>query len=130
MWLRHNPVSITERPLINSLTISNGSDMPAYEEQSQSLKYVQKFGPELKKGVATALAWSGGRVTYYTTEQKVAYDLQVDCCFPGVAKPDAVVSVTYCKPDTPGHSNENKLQLKLGEMMLIKGVFPECRSVL
>jgi len=50
--------------------------------------------------------------------------------FPAVAKPDVVVSVTYCKPDIPGHSNENKLQLKLGEMMLIKGVFPECRSVL
>jgi hypothetical protein len=104
--------------------------MAAYEEQSQSLKYVQKFGPELERAVATALAWSGGRVAYYTNEQKVAYDLQVDCCFPNVEKPEAVVSVTYCKPDTPGHSNENKLQLKLGEMMLIKGVFPECRWVL
>lgn len=104
--------------------------MAAYEEQSQSLKYVQKFGPELERAVAAALAWTGGRVAYYSNEQKVAYDLQVDCCFPNVAKPEAVVSVTYCKPDIPGHSNENKLQLKLGEMMLIKGVFPECRSIL
>lgn len=104
--------------------------MPAYEEQSHSLKYVQKFGPELEAAVAEALGWSGGRVVYYTSEQKVAYDLQVDCCFPGFSAPDAVVSVTYCRPDVPGHSNENKLQLKLGELMLIKGVFPECRGVL
>ncbi len=104
--------------------------MAAYEEQSQSLKYVQKFGPELESAVSTALAWPGGRVVYFTNEQKVEYDLQVDCCFPDLRNPDAVVSVTYCKPDTPGHSNENKLQLKLGELMLIKGAFPGCHSVL
>jgi hypothetical protein len=104
--------------------------MAAYEEQSQSLRYVQKFGPELERAVSAALAWSGGKVTYYTTEQQLAYELQVDCCSPSAKQPETVVSVTYCKPDTPGHSNENKLQLKLGEMMLIKGIFPECRAIL
>jgi hypothetical protein len=32
--------------------------------------------------------------------------------------------------DKPGHSNENKLQLKLGELMVLKARFPEVRSVL
>lgn len=103
--------------------------MGAYSEQSQSLKYVQKFGPQLEKAIAAALSWTGGRVIYHSAEN-LAYDLQVDCCSPTFSSPEAFVSVTYCKPDTPGHSNENKLQLKLGEMMLIKGAFPECRAIL
>lgn len=103
--------------------------MGAYAEQSQSLKYVQKFGPQLEKAVSTALAWSGGQVVYYTGGQ-LSYELQVDCCSPDVHKPVAIVSVTYCKPDTPGHSNENKLQLKLGELLLIKSAFPDCRGIL
>lgn len=103
--------------------------MGAYAEQGQSLRFVQKFGPQLEKAVATALAWSGGQVVYHKAGQ-LAYELQVDCCSPEVSKPDAIVSVTYCKPDTPGHSNENKLQLKLGELMLIKGAFPDCRGIL
>jgi hypothetical protein len=103
--------------------------MDAYSEQSQSLKYVQKFGPQLEKAIAAALSWTGGRVVYHSAES-LAYDLQVDCCSPTFSAPEAFVSVTYCKPDTPGHSNENKLQLKLGEMMLIKGAFPECRAIL
>lgn len=103
--------------------------MAAYEEQSQSLKYVQKFGPQLERAVATALAWPRGRVVYYKS-RAATYDLQVDGSYPTVEKPEAFASVTYCKPDTPGHSNENKLQLKLGEMMLVKCAFPDCRAVL
>jgi hypothetical protein len=103
--------------------------MGAYSEQSQSLKYVQKFGPQLEKAVSRALGWNGGRIVYNNYDG-TPYDLQVDCCTPTLQDPEVVVSVTYCKPDTPGHSNENKLQLKLGEVMLIKAAFPDCRSVL
>jgi hypothetical protein len=103
--------------------------MGPYSEQSQSLKYVQKFGPQLEKAVSTALGWTGGRIIYHTYNT-TPYDLQVDCCTPGVKDPEAIASVTYYKPDTPGHSNENKLQLKLGEVMLIEAAFPDCRSVL
>jgi hypothetical protein len=101
----------------------------AYKGQSESLRYVQKFGPELERAVKTALGWSGGRLTYHL-EEDLAYDLQVDCCAPDIKVPKAFVSVTYCRPDTPGHSNENKLQLKLGELMLIKAAFPQCRAIL
>ncbi|MHB8730843.1 MAG: hypothetical protein ACYDAB_03520 [bacterium] len=94
------------------------------------MKYVQKFGPELERAVSKTLDWPGGRVVYAVNEEEAAYDIQVDCCSPHVDRPEAVVSVTYCKPDTPGHSNENKLQLKIGELMLIKSAFPSCRSVL
>lgn len=111
------------------MNVGNKAGSGAYSEQSQSLKYVQKFGPELERAVSAALGWNSGRVIYHTYEQ-IAYDLQVDCCTPALNNPEAVASVTYCKPDTPGHSNENKLQLKLGELMLVKAAFPNCRSVL
>jgi hypothetical protein len=101
----------------------------AYERQSHSLRYVQTFGPALEKNVSAALGWPGGKVIYYE-RAGVVYKLQVDSCWPNVNSPQAVASVTYCKPDKPGHSNENKLQLKLGELMLVKARFPEIRSVL
>ncbi|MEH7564198.1 hypothetical protein, partial [Priestia megaterium] len=90
---------------------------------------VQKFGPELEKGIKEALGWTSGRVTYYEKDN-LKYDLQVDSCYPSLQNPEVFVSVTYCKPDKPGHSNENKLQLKLGELMLLKAFYPEIKSVL
>lgn len=105
----------------------------AYNEQSISLRFVQKFGPELEKAVVAALAWpkGKGRVVYFHHDElELKYDLQVDAFYPNGNAPEVFVSVTYCKPDKPGHSNENKLQLKLGELMLLKARFPEIRSVL
>jgi hypothetical protein len=102
-----------------------------YGRQSHSLKYVQKFGPELEKAVSSALGWPGGRTVYYRGDEASSkYDLQVDACWPDREEPRAFASVTYTRPDKPGHSNENKLQLKLGELMLLKGNYPEIRSVL
>ena len=105
----------------------------SYEEQGISLRFVQKFGPELERAVIAALDWKEGtgRIIYYQHEElSLAYDLQVDAFYPNAANPQVFVSVTYCKPDKPGHSNENKLQLKLGELMLLKAIFPEIRAVL
>lgn len=82
-----------------------------------------------RKNVKNALGWESGRVVYYENES-IKYDLQVDCCYPNVNNPEVFVSVTYCKPDKPGHSNENKLQLKLGELMLLKGKYPNIKAVL
>ena len=70
------------------------------------------------------MGWQGGRVTY---DHVRGYTLQVDAAHPSVARPDVIVSVTYTNPDTRGHSNENKLQLKLGELALLKGAFPDSR---
>lgn len=100
-----------------------------YQNQSNSLKFVQKFGSQLENGVKKALGWASGRVVYFQTEQ-IVYDVQVDSCWPDTDNPSAFVSVTYCKPDKPGHSNENKLQLKLGELMLLKARYPEIRAIL
>lgn len=101
----------------------------SYKAQSISLKYVQKFGPQLEKTIKEVLDWESGRMTYYENEG-VKYDLQVDSCFPNVSSPEVFVSVTYCRPDKPGHSNENKLQLKLGELLLLKAKYPKIKAVL
>lgn len=106
----------------------------AYERQGISLRAVQKYGLELEKKVSEFLGWTGGRagrVVYFNGgKTSLTYDLQVDSCYPDLEAPDIFVSVTYCKPDTPGHSNENKLQLKIGELMLLKCRYPDIKSVL
>ena len=104
-------------------------NLKVYEKQSISLRYVQRFGSDLEQGIKDALGWDSGRVIYYKN-QELKYDLQVDSCYPSTDAPEVFVSVTYCNPDKPGHSNENKLQLKLGELMLLKGFYPNIKSVL
>ena len=73
------------------------------------------------------LAWPHGRIVYYPS---LDYSLQVDAAHPSLASPTTIVSVTYTNPDTRGHSNENKLQLKLGELALCKTACPSVRIVL
>lgn len=103
----------------------------AYFNQSVSLSKVQEIGPALEKMIKEKLNWSSGRVLYYENpEREISYDIQVDACYPNIVHPQVFASVTYCNPDTPGHSNENKLQLKLGELMLLKAKYPEIRSIL
>ena len=101
----------------------------AYENQSDSLKNVQVTSRELEQRIREYLGWKKGRVVYYQNEN-IKYDLDVDNCYPNNQNPEAFVSVTYCDPDTPGHSNENKLQLKLGELLLLKSKYPQIRAVL
>lgn len=101
----------------------------AYQKQSASLSKVQEIGPALEKEIKARLKWSCGRLVYYKNNG-LTYDIQVDACYPSVKKPEAFVSVTYCNPDTPGHSNENKLQLKLGELMLFKARYPKIKGIL
>ncbi len=103
----------------------------AYYNQSVSLAKVQKIGPALEKDIKEKLSWDSGRLVYYENESKgISYDIQVDACYPSIERPEVFVSVTYCDPDTPGHSNENKLQLKLGELMLFKAKYPKIKGVL
>lgn len=103
----------------------------AYENQSKTLKEVQKYGPKFEKDIRSFLDWPTGRIQYYNGGRKeLKYDLQVDACWPDVDNPEVFVSTTYCNPDKPGHSNENKLQLKLGELLLLKGQHPDIRAIL
>lgn len=99
----------------------------AWDKQSKSLVQVQVFGTNLEKEVQKSLGWTTGRALYDVAN---GYDLEVDCVYPNVKNPETIVSVTYSNPDTPGHSNENKLQLKLGELALLKSAFPNIRIAL
>lgn len=99
----------------------------AWQKQSDSLIKVQKRGTNLEGMIRSLLGWSGGRVVY---DGARGYDLQVDAVFPSAESPQVVVSTTYTDPDTRGHSNENKLQLKVGELTLLKGAYPDLKVVL
>jgi hypothetical protein len=99
----------------------------AWSAQSQSLVRVQQEGGDLEKLVKNILGWDGGKIVYDHHRQ---YKLQTDCVYPSLARPEVVVSVTYTDPDTRGHSNENKLQLKVGELALLKYAHPNIRVVL
>ena len=89
----------------------------AWKKQSESLVEVQQKGAGLEKLVREVLDWRVGRISYDVAN---GYNIQVDGVFPTTLDPETVVSVTYTNPDTPGHSNENKLHLKLGELALLK----------
>jgi hypothetical protein len=101
--------------------------LEAWANQSKSLIEVQKFGGSLEGKIRTLLGWNGGRLIYDISN---GYSIEVDAVVPSVSTPETIVSVTYTKPDTPGHSNENKLHLKLGELALAKCAYPKTRVVL
>jgi len=105
----------------------NPKEGAAWEAQARTLVEVQKLGSNLETEVCRVLNWKGGRIKYCKGRD---YLLQVDACHPNTAAPEVIVSVTYTDPDTRGHSNENKLHLKLGELALLKNAFPNCRVVL
>jgi hypothetical protein len=101
--------------------------LEAWAKQSKSLVEVQKVGGSLQRNIRTLLGWNGGRLIYDALN---GYSIEVDAVTPSASDPEAIVSVTYTNPDTPGHSNENKLHLKLGELALTKCAYPEVRVVL
>jgi len=102
-------------------------DERAWEKQSESLIEVQKFGTQLEKKTRELLGWDSGRAIY---DSEHDYKLQTDASWPSIEAPKAILSVTYTNPDKPGHSNENKLQLKIGELALLKNAFPGVRLLL
>lgn len=99
----------------------------AWANQSKTLVEVQRYGSNLEREVRNLLDWDGGRVTY---DQQRGYNVQIDCIWPTLVGPRSIASVTYSNPDTPGHSNENKLQLKLGELALLKNSYPDLSATL
>ena len=99
----------------------------SWKSQSESLKLVQKTGGKLEKKVSDILQWDSGRGIY---DRDKKYDLQVDNVHPNIKNPKLFASVTYTKPDTKGHSNENKLQLKVGELILFKNAYPDSKHIL
>jgi hypothetical protein len=107
--------------------VSVDSEDVAWLNQSRTLQEVQRYGSNLEREVRNLLDWDGGRVPY---SKEYGYKIQVDCTWQNLQNPLAIASVTYSNPDTPGHSNENKLQLKLGELALLKNRYPKLRAIL
>ena len=103
------------------------SEINAWEAQSKSLIEVQKKGGRLEKAVKESLGWDSGRGLYDVDNE---YNLQMDNIYPNKEAPEIFASVTYTEPDTKGHSNENKLQLKVGELVLLKNCYPDCKMIL
>jgi hypothetical protein len=99
----------------------------AWKAQSDSLIEVQKKGGRLEAEIKKILGWQYGRVSY---DNERSYDLQVDNVYPNLESPEVMASVTYTEPDTKGHSNENKLQLKVGELAIFKNSYPNCKIIL
>lgn len=120
---------ISEYKIIyNDYQFYEGGDVDlAWEAQSESLIDVQKKGGKLEKEIKQILCWEHGRVKYDIERN---YELQVDNVFPDKKNPQVMASVTYTEPDTKGHSNENKLQLKVGELALFKYAYPTCKIIL
>lgn len=107
--------------------MSPKQDDIAWQNQSRSLVEVQRYGSKIERDVRNLLDWDGGRVVYDNARN---YKVQVDCMWPSLDEPRVMTSITYTNPETPGHSNENKLQLKLGELVLLKNRYPDLRAVL
>ena len=107
----------------------------SYGSQGKRLREVQKRSRELEESVFRTIASlttaKGGRASKvrYSDLHKLA-TVQVDVVVPNTEQPDTLFFVTYTDPDNPGHSNENKLHLKLGELYLFKTYNPKLRCVL
>ena len=100
----------------------------AYNSQSRSLIDVQVRGTELENQIRKILGGEEGRIKYSDNHEYAK--IQADIVHPTISDPKMIFSVTHTKPDTRGHSNENKFQLKLGELVLWKTYNPDLRIVI
>lgn len=103
------------------------SDVP-YQSQSRSLGDSNFRG---QRGENIVLSLTGGenlRLPYSDVDPQ--YLLQSDCVLNVGTDRELILSTTHTKPDSKGHSNENKFQLKLGEMWLWKTHRPSRRVVI
>jgi hypothetical protein len=120
---KDNSIQIVDKAKLKKIV----NETKAWANQSDSLIAVQKTGGGLEKKVQAALGWKGGRVAY---DHIRGYKVQVDAAYPNITKPEVIISVTYTDPDLKGHSNENKLHLKVGELALLKFAYPDIKVVL
>nr|ABZ09106.1 hypothetical protein ALOHA_HF4000APKG6D9ctg2g11 [uncultured marine crenarchaeote HF4000_APKG6D9] len=99
----------------------------SYEAQSKSMSRVIKSGAELEKLVKHILNAKGGNIKY---DKNSSDTLQTDIVIPNTKNPKVIYSITHTDPDKPGHSNENKFQLKLGEIVFLKTHDPSIKCIL
>jgi len=101
--------------------------MKAYGKQGISLEEVQRNAPLFERIIKETVDGKSGRIKY--TDHPRAL-LQMDIVLPSSKTPKTAISVTHSNPDTPGHSNENKFQLKLGEIYLLKTYHEDLRCLI
>lgn len=102
----------------------------AYAAQSKSLKLSNVTGQNIEKIVLELTKVKGERLFYDDTlgpKIRHGVDMQVDCVLTDKDDSKVILSITHTKPDSKGHSNENKFQLKLGELWLHKTYNPKTR---
>jgi len=108
----------------------------AYKAQAKRLREVQRRSRILEQKIRDIFSKAkvpirGGQgihVKYGHFHDNA--DLQVDGVIPNEENPETIIFVTYTDPDKPGHSNENKLHLKLGELFLFKTFNTNLRCIL
>jgi hypothetical protein len=91
----------------------------AYAGQSESLGASNRRGQRGEEIVRNLTGGVSTRVPY-TNLASTNLLLQSDCVIGEGTERELIISVTHTQPDTRGHSNENKVQLKLGELWLWK----------
>jgi len=81
-----------------------------YEAQSRSLINVQVRGKSLEAEIKGLLNIRENqcRIPYASNSRAT---IQADIVLPSSRHPEVILSITHTKPDTFGHSNENKFQL-------------------
>lgn len=101
----------------------------AYTGQSESLGASNRRGQRGEEIVRNLTGGVNSRVPY-TNFDSSHFLLQSDCVVGEGTERELIISVTHTQPDSRGHSNENKLQLKLGELWLWKTHRPNRRVVI
>lgn len=111
----------------------------AYEAQSETLQRSNIVGDELEDLVKDILRKNSyafepdrnKRVYIQYSKESPRACLEQDIVLPNSKKLETIISVTHSDPTrTPGHSNENKLQGKLGELYLLKTLEPSIRAIM
>lgn len=102
----------------------------AYAAQSKSLKQSNVIGQSIEEIVMNLTGAKSERLFYEDNlgpKKRFGADLQTDCVLTDKDGTKVILSITHTKPDSRGHSNENKFQLKLGELWLFKTYDPAIR---
>lgn len=102
----------------------------AYAAQSESLKHSNVLGDKIENYIKKVTGGKSERLFYSVTlgpVKRFGADMDSDCVLKDSKGNLVILSVTHTKPDSKGHSNENKFQLKLGELWLQKTYNPKTR---
>lgn len=107
-----------------------------YISQKKSLVITQKKSKELDNYVREILkkhkikfdSGTASKVKYLDVNPEAS--IQADIAIPTCENPETIIDITHTNPDKAGHSNENKLNQKIGELYLWKAYNPNLRVII